>query len=243
MLEVSVALTLAVLSLLLVMKYDRSGESWISVIRSKCARSFALTSSPVFASKRATFPDSWPVRMREGMWAKAQTTALLPVGLKKDTGSGDSVYVSSVQGEHKSQQSAMIPMKERKTRRTVSPIALSVDIEHTNSALVAHSLLGNANDLVVILAKRYTLYGCWEFPTIQALAALYVPEAQSVVGRAGDKEARLSYSRFMAYKNMKRLVNTTNDENKESEEAYSRHLLSILFRCVRRMFLVALHCG
>ena len=146
------------------------------------------------------------------MWAKAQMTALLPVGLKKDTGSVDSVYVNPVQGEHKSHQSAITSTKGCKIRRTVSSIALSVDIEHTNSALVAHSLLGNANDLVVILAKRYTLDGYWEFPTIQALAALYVPEAESVVGRAGDQEARLSCLRYWVYKYMMILISRASDE-------------------------------
>ena len=81
--------TLAVLSLLLVTKYVRSGESWRSVTTSMCARSLFRTSSPVLASKRATLPDSWPVKMRVGE-ANAQTTALLPVGLKNDSGSFDS---------------------------------------------------------------------------------------------------------------------------------------------------------
>ena len=72
------------------MKYVLSGLNCKSVTVSICARSLFKTSSPVFASKSATFPDSWPVMMSDGMWAKAQTTALLPVGLKNETGSFDS---------------------------------------------------------------------------------------------------------------------------------------------------------
>ena len=59
---------------------------------SMCARSLLWTSSPVLASKSETLPDSWPVRIRPGVCANAQTTALLPVGLKNDSGSFGSVW-------------------------------------------------------------------------------------------------------------------------------------------------------
>lgn len=84
----------AVLSLLLVMKYDRSAESCRSVTTSMCARSFESTSSPERASKSATLPDSWPVRISPGMYGNAHTVALLPMGWKSDSGSLLSAFVS-----------------------------------------------------------------------------------------------------------------------------------------------------
>src|SRR6266851_4558473 len=83
----------AVLALLLVMKYVPSAESCRSVTTSMCARSFESTSSPVCASKSATLPDSWPVRISPGVYGNAHTVALLPTGWKSDAGSRFSVVV------------------------------------------------------------------------------------------------------------------------------------------------------
>src|SRR5712691_9937101 len=83
----------AVLSLLLVMKYERSAESCRSDTTSMWARSFESTSSPERASKSATLPDSWPVRICPGVHGKAHTVALLPTGKKSDVGSSFSVVV------------------------------------------------------------------------------------------------------------------------------------------------------
>lgn len=60
--------------------------------------------------------------------------------------------------------------------RTIFTITLSVDVEHSDSTLVTHTLLGNADDLTVVLAECHSLDGCREFPLVQALSGFYVPE-------------------------------------------------------------------
>ena len=76
--------------------------------------------------------------------------------------------------------------------RTVRAVALAVDIEDADGTLVAHALLGDADDLVVVLAERDALHGGGELPAIEALAGLHRPEAHGVVGGARDQKAGLS---------------------------------------------------
>ena len=70
---------------------------------------------------------------------------------------------------------------------TVGTVALPVDVEYTNSTLVTHALLGDADDLAVVLAERDALHRGGELPAEEALARLHRPEAHRVVGRAGDE--------------------------------------------------------
>jgi len=54
---------------------------------------------------------------------------------------------------------------------------------------VAHALLGDAHDLLVVVGKVYTLDGRRELPHEEALARLHGPEPHLVVCRARDEEA------------------------------------------------------
>ena len=83
--------TRAVLSLLLVIKYERSGLNCKSVTTSICALSFDNVSSPSFQLNRATFPDSCPVTINEGVCANAQSVGFEPIGWNFDSGSFDSI--------------------------------------------------------------------------------------------------------------------------------------------------------
>ena len=82
--------THAVSSLLLVMKYVRSSDVCKSATGFKCTRSLLRTSSPVFASKRATSLDSCPLRITCVTCAKVHTVSFEPIGLNSDAGSRNS---------------------------------------------------------------------------------------------------------------------------------------------------------
>jgi hypothetical protein len=156
--------TRAVLSLLLVTKYVRSGWTCKSVTTSLCACSLLTTSSPVLASHRATFPDSCPVRIRDGSWAKVTTVALDPMGLNVNTASFDS-------GVHVEWLFTLC----RSRALTISPVPLTVNTEYTDSTLVSHALLRYTHNLRVILAERHTLYSGRELPRIQAFPRRHLP--------------------------------------------------------------------
>jgi hypothetical protein len=70
--------------------------------------------------------------------------------------------------------------------RTLRAIAFTVDIEYADGALVAHALLGDAHDLLVVVRKRDALYGRRELPHEETLARLHGPESHLVVGRTRD---------------------------------------------------------
>lgn len=70
-------------------------------------------------------------------------------------------------------------------------ISIAVDVEYPDRTLVTHTLLGDTNHLVVILAERNPLDGSWEFPGEQALARLYGPKTHCVVSGAADEESGL----------------------------------------------------
>jgi len=73
--------------------------------------------------------------------------------------------------------------------RTLCAIVVAVDIENADGALVAHALLGDAHDLLVVVGKVYTLDGRRELPHEEALARLHGPEPHFVVCRTRDEEA------------------------------------------------------
>jgi hypothetical protein len=65
-----------------------------------------------------------------------------------------------------------------------------VDSEDTDRALVAHTLLRDANDLRTIFVERDPLHGSGEFPGIQALAGGNLPELHHVISRPRNHEVR-----------------------------------------------------
>lgn len=73
---------------------------------------------------------------------------------------------------------------------TVGAIAVAVNFEYSHGALVAHALLGDADDLVVILVERDPLHCGRELPEEEALPGLDGPQTHRVVGRTADEEAR-----------------------------------------------------
>lgn len=58
---------------------------------------------------------------------------------------------------------------------------------------MAHTLLSDADHLVVVFAECYPLDGGRKLPSEQALAGLYGPKAHRVVSRTADKKTRLSW--------------------------------------------------
>ena len=55
---------------------------------------------------------------------------------------------------------------------TFCPIALAADVEYPDHALVTHALLGDADDLLIVLAERDPLHGGGKLPPVQAFARL-----------------------------------------------------------------------
>lgn len=53
---------------------------------------------------------------------------------------------------------------------------------------MAHTLLSDADHLVVVFAECYPLDGGRKLPSEQALAGLYGPKAHRVVSRTADKK-------------------------------------------------------
>jgi hypothetical protein len=66
-----------------------------------------------------------------------------------------------------------------------------VDVEYAYGALVAHALLGNAHDLLVVVREGDALHGRRELPHEETLARLHGPEPHLVVRGSGNEEARL----------------------------------------------------
>jgi len=66
-----------------------------------------------------------------------------------------------------------------------------VDVEYPYGALVAHALLGDAHDLLVVVGKGDALHRRREFPHEEALARLHGPESHFVVRGSRNEEARL----------------------------------------------------
>ena len=75
--------------------------------------------------------------------------------------------------------------------RTLCTVAVAVDIEDPDGALVAHPLLGDAYHLLVVVREGDPLDGRRELPHEEALARLDGPQPHLVVRRAGDEETRL----------------------------------------------------
>lgn len=65
---------------------------------------------------------------------------------------------------------------------------VAVDVEDNNGAQVAHTLLGDAQQLGAILGKLDALDGSGEVPSHQALACLDLPQLDSVVGGTGSND-------------------------------------------------------
>src|ERR1700761_74973 len=93
----------------------------------------------------------------------AQTVALLPMGLKKYSGSSDSIVDITAR------------IRNCKRGRTVCSIALSIDIEYADGALVSHTLLCYTHHLGVVLVERDPLYCCRELPRIETFPGRYIP--------------------------------------------------------------------
>ena len=68
-------------------------------------------------------------------------------------------------------------------RQTFRPVAVSVDVEYTDGALVAHTLLRYAHNLVIGIIESHAFYRCGEFPLVQAFSCLDGPQSKSVVSR------------------------------------------------------------
>lgn len=66
--------------------------------------------------------------------------------------------------------------------RTIRPIPFSVYIEYPHSALVSHSLLCDADNLIIVFAPGDAFYCGRELPSVKTLSGLYIPESQGVVG-------------------------------------------------------------
>jgi len=95
--------------------------------------------------------------MRLGTYENAQTVAFDPMGLNMWVGSLASVPKN--RGQHDRVDIVGLV-------HTSCPITVSVDTEHTDSSLVAHSLFRDANDLVVGLVEGYAFDGCGKFPLV-----------------------------------------------------------------------------
>jgi len=65
--------------------------------------------------------------------------------------------------------------------RTLCAIAVTVDVEDADGALVAHALLGDAYHLFVVVGKVDALDRRRELPHEETLARLHVPEPHLVV--------------------------------------------------------------
>jgi hypothetical protein len=52
-------------------------------------------------------------------------------------------------------------------------VVVAVDVEDPDGTLVAHALLGDTDDLLIVIRKRDTLDGRWELPYEEALARLH----------------------------------------------------------------------
>jgi hypothetical protein len=52
-------------------------------------------------------------------------------------------------------------------------VVVAVDVEDSDGTLVAHALLGDTGDLLIVVRKRDALDGRREFPYEKALARLY----------------------------------------------------------------------
>ncbi len=74
---------------------------------------------------------------------------------------------------------------------THSAVAVAVDIEYTYGALVAHALLGDAYDLLIVVGKGDALHRGRELPHEEGLARLHGPESHLVVRGSRNEEARL----------------------------------------------------
>jgi hypothetical protein len=72
----------------------------------------------------------------------------------------------------------------------IALLGLYIDrnIEHNNGAQVSHALLGYAQQLGALLVKLDPLDGSRELPCLEALAGLYIPQADRVVGGTGGED-------------------------------------------------------
>jgi len=71
---------------------------------------------------------------------------------------------------------------------TVSLFAQSVDFKYTDSTPEPHTLLSDACDERIVLAKRDPLDGGRELPSEQAFASLGFPEPHGIVSSARYEE-------------------------------------------------------
>jgi hypothetical protein len=120
---------------------------------------------------------------------------LLPTGWNIDTGSWLSVARGVQRGEGRDQDQEIVGVRIGREReggaRTLGAVVVAADGKDADGALVAHALLGDAHDLLVVVGKGDALDGRRELPHEEALARLHGPEPHLVVRRARDEEARL----------------------------------------------------
>ena len=81
----------------------------------------------------------------------------------------------SLVGRDKSQVGQMGGIERKRGRlvRTVCTVVVAVNIKDSDGTLVAHALLGNTNDLLIVVRKRDALDGRRELPYEEALAGLH----------------------------------------------------------------------
>jgi hypothetical protein len=57
--------------------------------------------------------------------------------------------------------------------RTMCTVVIAVNVEDSDGTLVAHALLGDTDDLLIVVRKRDALDGRRELPYEEALAGLH----------------------------------------------------------------------
>ena len=77
--------------------------------------------------------------------------------------------------------------------RTMCTVVIAVDVEDSDGTLVAHALLCDTDDLLIVVRKRDALDGRRELPYKEALARLHRPEPHLVICRTRNEESRLCY--------------------------------------------------
>lgn len=130
------------------MQYVLSLLSCRSVTTSPCARSLLSISSPVLTLNSATLPDSCPVMMMLGCAVNAQTVALDPMGWN--------IYLGSL-GSKREILAEPSQICQDSIQLTFGAV-VGIQVKNANCTLVAHPLLGDANDLISVVIKSNSFY-------------------------------------------------------------------------------------
>ncbi len=77
--------------------------------------------------------------------------------------------------------------------RTMCTVVVVIDVKDSDGTLVAHTLLGDTDDLLIVVGKGDALDGRRELPYEETLAGLHRPEPHLIVRRTRHEESRLCY--------------------------------------------------